>query len=194
MDTLLQDGIGLLMGFRSLEDVLRDAQRAGTLGRRPIPDVIDHAQSFVAALSVDCRFVVDLGSGAGIPGLVIAVERPDVEVTMVDRRATRMDALTRAVSAMGLAGRVRIVCGDAAQLGTSAGFAHRFDAAVSRGLGPPTTTLRLARPFLRSHGSLVVSEPPTPHPDRWPESALKQYGFGSVEHRGAVVCLTATEN
>lgn len=176
---------------RSLHDVLRAAQRAGSLGARPIEDVIDHARHFVRALPDDVASVIDIGSGAGIPGLVVAVDRPDVMVTMVDRRATRMDALTRSVEAMGLGSRVRVITADAEDLGHDPDHAASYDAAVCRGLGNPEYTATLARPFLAERGVLVVSEPPDPSIDRWPPTLFRPLGFHSVSHHGAVVVLSA---
>ena len=53
--------------------------------------------------------VVDLGSGGGVPGLVIADARPDLRLVLVDRRATRTDHLRRLVGRLGLADRVEVV-------------------------------------------------------------------------------------
>lgn len=45
---------------------------------------------------------LDLGTGAGFPGLVIAILRPDAETVMVESRARRIDWLDRAIEALGL--------------------------------------------------------------------------------------------
>ena len=59
---------------KTLDDVLGDAQKWGTLGRRPVSEVISHARQFLAPL-VDCTGpVIDIGTGGGVPGLVIAVD------------------------------------------------------------------------------------------------------------------------
>ncbi len=50
------------------------------LGAAPVPGVIDHSEAFVAALRGVTGTVVDLGSGGGVPGLVIAWRRPDLRV------------------------------------------------------------------------------------------------------------------
>ena len=47
---------------------------------------VAHADAFAAALPSSAA-VVDLGSGGGLPGLVIAVRRPDLRLTLVERRA-----------------------------------------------------------------------------------------------------------
>ena len=80
-----------------LLDALGDAQRIGMLGDRSLNEVIYHSLAFVVALPENIRTVVDLGSGGGDPGLVIAAARPDIMTTLVDRRAKRTDLLTRLV-------------------------------------------------------------------------------------------------
>jgi len=146
---------------------LTEAQRLGFLGDRPIPEVISHARSFVRALAAHepIESVLDLGSGGGVPGLVIAHDRPNTRVTLLDRRSKRTDVLERVVRRWGWQARVNVVCGDAAT------FEHvPFDAVVARGFGPPELTLALARRSVRSGGVIVISEPPGG--DRWDDDVL----------------------
>lgn len=176
---------------KSVFDVLAAAQRVGTLGDRPISEVIEHARHFVEALTGVIGQVIDIGTGAGVPGLVIADARPDLMMTLVDRRATRMDALALGVAGLGWADRVTVLTADVEDLGRSPDHRGRYAAVVSRGFGPPETTASLSRPLLAAEGILVVSEPPTDDPRRWTEELLRNAGFASVERRGGVVVLTA---
>jgi 16S rRNA (guanine527-N7)-methyltransferase len=177
---------------KTLEDVLLTAQRLGTLGDRPIPEVIEHARYFVRALEGVTGRVADIGTGAGVPGLVIAVDRPDLDMVLVDRRENRMDELARGVASMGLSDRVQVLIEDVGTMGTSSEFAAQFDAVVCRGFGPPDLTARLARPLLKNGGRLVVSEPPLFDPSRWPEDLLQRTHFGAPEYLQGAVVLTAT--
>ena len=176
---------------RSLEDVLGTAQRLGTLGGLPIPDVIAHSRQFVDALVGITGSVMDIGTGAGVPGLIIAVDRPDLRLVLTDRREARMDALARGVTAMGIRDRVKVLTGDVAVLGQSPEHAATYDAVVCRGFASPEVTATLARPLLKNGGTLIVSEPPTFDPTRWPSDLLKRLGFDPPEYRPGVVCLTA---
>lgn len=176
---------------KTVAEVLAAAQRLGTLGDRPIAEVIDHARQFVVALEGVEGRVIDIGTGAGVPGLVIAEARPDLEMTLVDRRATRMDALALGVAGLGWSERVTVVTADAEDLGRDPHHRGRYAAVVSRGFGPPDVTARLARPFLETEGLLVVSEPPGGDPDRWPVDLLTRAGFGAIRHLPGVVVLTA---
>lgn len=166
----------------ALREVLARAQRLGTLGDRPIDEVIEHARQFVAGLEGVTGCVLDMGTGAGVPGLVIAIERPDLELVLVDRRATRMDELTRAVVSLSLTGRVSVVTADMEALARDEKFRERCAAVVSRGFGPPEVTVRAARPMLSVGGRLVVSEPPHQDPDRWPVEVLAELGFSQPQY------------
>jgi 16S rRNA (guanine527-N7)-methyltransferase len=174
---------------RTLEHVLADAQRRGTLGDRPISEVIDHARQFVTALPMDVGRVLDLGTGAGVPGLVVAVERPDIQVVLLDRRENRMDALRRDVAAMGLANRVVVICAEAESAARRPDLAAACGAVVARGFGAPSVTAGAAAPFLRPGGVLVVSEPPESAESRWDPTLLARWGFGAPERVQGVVRL-----
>lgn len=145
---------------------LAQAQELGMLGARPIPEVVAHADAFVAALAAVQGSVIDLGSGGGVPGLVIADARPDLRLELVDRRRKRTDLLERLVRRLGVSDRVTVLAVDAEDLvRTRPGQA---DAVVSRGFGPPDVTIRIARALVRPGGLIVVSEPPGDI-DRWAE-------------------------
>ena len=176
---------------RSLEDVLGTAQRLGTLGALPIPDVIAHSRQFVGALAGITGTVMDIGTGAGVPGLIIAVDRPDLTLVLTDRREARMDALARGVPAMGIRDRVKVLTADVAVLGQSPEHAAVYEAVVCRGFASPDVTATLARPLLKNGGTLIVSEPPVADPSRWPADLLDRLGFDPPEYRPGVVCFIA---
>ena len=175
---------------RSLEDVLGTAQRLGTLGALPIPEVIAHSRQFVDALAGITGTVMDIGTGAGVPGLIIAIDRPDLTLVLTDRREARMDALARGVTAMGIRDRVKVLTADVAVLGQSSEHASMYNAVVCRGFASPDVTATLARPLLKNGGTLIVSEPPVSDPSRWPAELLNRLGFDPPECRPGVVCLT----
>ena len=179
----------------SLEAVLADAQRLGMLGDRPISEVIKHARAFVRALPPAVQRVIDLGSGGGVPGLVVAVERPALRVTLVDRRQRRTDFLERAVRRLGLADRCQVWCCDVEEvvrrLDRPESGLSPWDAVISRGFGPPRTTALLARRLITPSGVIVISEPPSELGDRWPSDVLCQLGLQRVTGGPAsVVVLT----
>ena len=157
--------------------VLRESQRLGFLGERPVTDVVDHARAFVEALDGVTGSIVDLGAGGGVPGFVIAHDRPDLAVTLVDRRRTRTDFLVRMVRRLRWTDRVHVVTDEVEHLVVSS--AGSFDAAVARGFGPPDITLSMGSRLVRARGRVVISDPPSG--DRWHPDLLAELGVSRVE-------------
>ena len=77
----------------------------GLIGPREVPRLWERHLLNCAALSElidEGQVVLDLGSGAGLPGLVLAVQRPDVQVVLVESLQRRATFLSEAVEALGL--------------------------------------------------------------------------------------------
>ena len=96
------------VAFLRREAVSQNLVSASTLDHIWARHIADSAQllSFVTVGSQPTRWI-DLGSGAGFPGLIIAL-LSDYEVTLVESRARRIDYLQRAVDMLDLAGRVTV--------------------------------------------------------------------------------------
>ena len=161
-------------------DVLRESQRLGFLGARPVEQAAEHAAGFAAGLSElpPAARLIDLGSGGGLPGLVLADLLPHASIVLVDRRQKRTDFLQRAVRRLGLT-HVEVREADVATIAddVEAGRERFFDAVTARGFGPPETTLRLARRLISGNGRIVISEPPSG--ERWDQDLLDELGLAS---------------
>lgn len=156
-----------------LARALGEAQRLGMLGARPIEEVIAHSHVFVEGLHGVVGHLVDLGSGGGVPGLVIAVERPDLTIDLVERRGHRADFLRRVIARMELDRRVRVREIDARTVAQEEGGS--CEAVTARGFGPPEETLKLARRLLSPTGRILISDPP--EAERWPSELLDRLGL-----------------
>ncbi len=153
-----------------LLSALRAIQARGAIGESSLEQAIVHAEQFVTALPVQVDTLVDLGSGGGLPGLVIAVRRPEIHVTLVERRQSRADLLSRAVRSLELVDHVTVVAGDVRLVGESS--PGGFDAVTARSFAAPKITTHWAGVLLRVGGRLVVSEPPMDVADRWSSELL----------------------
>ncbi len=156
------------VGDPALHEALASSQRLGMLGARPVADVVEHALAFVAPLADIGGTVVDLGSGGGVPGLVIAAARSDLCVVLLDRRASRTDHLRRLVRKLDVERRVLVVTTDAATVALE----RPASAVVARAFAAPAVMLRIAVRLVADDGLIVVSEPPRRR--QWPPEMLAE--------------------
>jgi 16S rRNA G527 N7-methylase RsmG len=147
-------------------------QSRGAIGERSLADAVAHADRFVALIPAGPRSVVDLGSGGGLPALVIAYRRADVVVTMIERRATRADLLRRAVSTLGLGDRTKVLAVDVSEVAEE--LRGRFDVVTARSFADLLTTSRFIEMLLGPGGMGLVSEPPRDRSAAW-TTALRKY-------------------
>lgn len=130
----------------------------GLLGPREVPRLWDrHLLNCIALtelLPVGDR-VVDIGSGAGLPGLAIACVRPDLSIDLVESLLRRCDFLTEAVAELGLADRVRVIRGRAEDAAVVA-QAGSAPVVTARAVAPLDKLVRWAFPLLRPGGSLLA--------------------------------------
>ncbi|MDG4763051.1 16S rRNA (guanine(527)-N(7))-methyltransferase RsmG [Solwaraspora sp. WMMD406] len=105
-------GARLETAVRYAEFLAADGVLRGLIGPREVPRLWDRHLLNCAALAELIPVgttVVDVGSGAGLPGLVLAVARPDLSVVLVEPLARRCAFLTEAVRLLGLAASVEVV-------------------------------------------------------------------------------------
>jgi 16S rRNA G527 N7-methylase RsmG len=159
----------------ALVAALQGIQARGAIGEASIAGAITHAEQFVRMIPDTARTLVDLGSGGGLPGLVIAVRRTDLSITLVERRATRADLLRRAVVSLDVGTRVIVVADDVRVVAEHSPAS--FDVVTARSFAAPPITARWAGALLRVGGTLIVSEPPEDDPARWPDDVLADHGL-----------------
>lgn len=159
-----------LDGLAGYVELLQQWQRHLNLtGLRDVEQLIDvlilESLDFLqgAFLSGPMR-VLDLGTGAGVPGVPLAICQPQLEMTLLDRSQKKMIFVRRVISRLRL-GHCRTEI-DTAE-GLSRRLLHashdmpdgRFDAIVSRGVGTVAHLLSLAGPLLRAGGVLLLRKP-----------------------------------
>jgi len=131
------------------EGVLR-----GLIGPREVPRLWDRHLvncGLLSPLVPEGAEVADLGSGAGLPGLVLALARPDLTVTLVEPMARRVAFLTEASATLG-AENVTVVRGRAEELHDR----HGFDVVTSRALAPLTRLLSWSLPLVAPGGAVLA--------------------------------------
>jgi 16S rRNA (guanine527-N7)-methyltransferase len=122
-----------------------------------------------------------LGSGGGLPGLVLAWEWPECRVSLLEGSVRRAAFLTEMVERLELDGRVQIVAQRGEDAGHDPALREQFGVATARSFGPPPVAAEIGASFLRRGGMLVVAEPPQSAADRWPIGAPGRFGLADAE-------------
>ena len=186
----------------ALVPVLEEARRLGFLGPGLVEAHLDHAAGYVAALEADAggewlpARAADLGSGAGLPGLPLALHFAETRWTLVEASVRRAAFLRASVGALGLGDRVTVVEQRAEAVGRAPEWRGSFDLVVARSFGPPAVVAECAAPLLRVGGRAIVSEPPGGEPERWPAEGLAPLGMvpmASVRAGGAAYQVLGQE-
>ena len=159
-----------------LPSLIGEAQQHGFVGPGPVERAIAHARGFADGLAAPPARFLDLGSGGGLPGLVLATLWPSASATLLDANKRRCTFLSKAVDELGLTDRVSVVFSRAEDAGRMPDLRGAFDLVAARSFGPPAVTAECAAPFLRPAGHLVVSEPPDSD-DRWPADGMLILGL-----------------
>ena len=158
--------------------MLEEARALGFLGPGPVVGHIEHAAGFIQAVGEPHPTrVVDLGSGGGVPGLVVAGAWPGARVFLLDSSERRALFLAQAVAALGLSARVVVGHARAEDAGRDPAWRAQADVVLARSFGPPGVTAECAAPLLAVQGRLVVSEPPDGDGERWPAARLAELGL-----------------
>lgn len=158
--------------------MLERARALGFLGPPPVSEHLAHAEGFRTAIAAPASArALDLGSGGGVPGLVLALAWPGTTWTLLDAGRRRCEFLEGAVAELGLGARVTVVEARAEVAGRSPAHRGRYDLVTARSFGPPPVTAECAAPFLALGGHVLVSEPPTPEPGRWPPAGVAVLGM-----------------
>lgn len=117
--------------------------------------VVDSLRLVDAAVLPASATVVDIGSGAGFPGLVLAIARPDLRVVLLEADRRRCGFLHHVVGLLGLE-RVGIDCRRAEEAGRDPAAREAFDVAVARAAAAPPTLCEIGLPLVRVGGRLVA--------------------------------------
>jgi 16S rRNA (guanine527-N7)-methyltransferase len=142
--------------LRELHRLLAEDPLAPTAVRDPLKVVDDHLADSLVALDVnqvrEARAVADLGSGAGLPGIPLAVALPDATVSLVESAGRKCAFLERAIARCG-ACNARVIRARAESWPEGSGAC---DVITARALAPLEVVVEYAAPLLRLGGTLVV--------------------------------------
>lgn len=116
--------------------------------------VVDSLTGLEIAELHEARRIADIGSGAGFPGLVLAVALAEAQVDLIESVGRKCDFIRRAIDAMSIA-NATVVNARSEDVAGAAGR-ESYDAVTARAVGRLSTLAELASPLLRDDGILVA--------------------------------------
>jgi 16S rRNA (guanine527-N7)-methyltransferase len=165
-------------------ELLLDANRQHNLTRVVDPEAIArlHLLDALAALPwIDAwtpTSALDLGSGGGIPGIVLALARPAMSWTLVDSVGKKADVLRSFIEALGL-DSVAVIASRAEELGHEPRHREGTDLVTARAVASLPVLAELALPLARVGGNLLAWKGPIAKDElRAGRSAARQLGGG----------------
>ncbi|MDA8039165.1 MAG: class I SAM-dependent methyltransferase [Actinomycetota bacterium] len=153
-----------------LREVLSEARRLGYMGPGDIEAHIGHSGAFACVVtslldgapSAVLSRLADLGSGGGVPALLIALGlKASARCVLIEGSARRAAFLDGALRRLGLTGSAGVIAARAEEVGQRPELRGTFDIVTARAFGRPAVAVECAAPLLRVGGHLVVSEPPS---------------------------------
>lgn len=167
---------GQIAAFRTyLKEILRWSARINLTALREPEEIV--RAGFLDSLAClplippDTRCVVDVGSGAGFPGVPLKLVRPDLALTLVEASRKKATFLRHIVRRIGLA-EVRVIQRRAEELVRQPGEAGAYDLALARAVAAPPEQARLVRPFLRQGGLFLLQTGSLPAAPQAPDQPL----------------------
>jgi 16S rRNA (guanine527-N7)-methyltransferase len=179
-----------------LSRALEQSRARGYLGPNAIEPHITHAEGFALCWEelhpAPPDSFLDLGSGGGLPGLVL-LNRWRTRGVFTDSMVKRANFLMEALDWDGAPPNGEVIIGRIEEIARFAELQESFDLVTARSFGRPSVSAECGARFLKIGGVMIVSEPPDDSvSDRWNGPGLALLGFedrGRVRHGAAYQVL-----
>ncbi len=155
----------LKKSLQKLWDLLKEENlKKNLVADAEAPDFwVKHIEDSLSAAplieAIGAKKVLDLGTGGGLPGLVLSLACPGVSFTLVDSVQKKLDSVALMAKALGLTG-VTTLCGRAEELARDEKYRERYDVALARAVAPLNILLELLAPFVKPGGYIISYKGP----------------------------------
>ncbi|ERI90522.1 16S rRNA methyltransferase GidB [Clostridiales bacterium oral taxon 876 str. F0540] len=120
---------------------------------------VDSIKAFRSLELKNSKKIIDVGTGAGFPGIPIKIIQPSVEVVLLDSLNKRVNFLNEVINKLGLKG-ITAIHGRAEDFAQDKKYREAFDAAVSRAVANMAVLSELCIPYVKVNGYFIALKGP----------------------------------
>jgi 16S rRNA (guanine527-N7)-methyltransferase len=135
--------------------------------------------SVVQAIPSTAHTLIDIGTGAGFPGLPIKIVRPDIEITLLESVGKKVAFLEHVVQTLKLT-NVHLICNRAEEIGQAQTEREHYDVAIARAVAGLATLVEYALPLVKVGGIVIAQKIMTEEEVTQAQNALTLLG-GTIE-------------
>lgn len=173
----INDYINLLLA-RNKQVNLTAIREEGEIWRK---HVLDSLLLFCALEIPAGSKIVDVGTGAGIPGLIVKLYRPDLRITLLEAQQKKVKFLAEVTTGLNLQG-VTCLWGRAEEIGHQVEYRETFDLALARGVAALNILAEYCLPLVNRGGSMAAYKGPAAEQElAAAQKAIALLGGGPVE-------------
>ena len=107
------------------------------------------------AIPNEAKNIIDIGSGAGFPGLPIAIARPEIQVTMVESIGKKSSFIKQCIEILSLT-NAKVINDRAEKLSPDNKFKEKFDVVTARAVTALPELIKLCIPFINKKGLMIA--------------------------------------
>jgi len=111
--------------------------------------------TLLKAIPENTKSIIDIGSGAGFPGLPIAIARPDIKVTMVESIGKKVSFIEKGIGLLNLP-NAKAINERAEKLSLDKNFNQKFDVVTARAVTALPELIKLCIPFIHKNGVIIA--------------------------------------
>jgi 16S rRNA (guanine527-N7)-methyltransferase len=124
--------------------------------KNDIHDLIEDSKLFFEKIDFhNCVKILDLGTGGGIPGIIIKIYHPEIHITLLDSIQKKINAVKDIVKKMGLED-VEIICSRAEDITKNTKYLNAFDYVAARSVASLQELTKWSKDLLKPRGKLIT--------------------------------------